>query len=70
MNRNLFSCVRFLPRSVLLVCTAAMEQESEFLTVTVNMLFVSMRKGWKGISEVLRIYHNVRINVTMCDIRS
>ena len=51
MNRNLFSCVRFLTRSVLLVCTDAVKQESLFLPLTVNMLFVSMRKGWKGYFE-------------------
>ena len=47
MNRNSFSCVRFLTRSVLLVCTDVMKQESLFLSLTVNMLFVSKRKGWK-----------------------
>ena len=47
MNRNLFTSVRFLIRSVLLLCTDAMKQESLFLPLTANMLFVPMRKGWK-----------------------
>ena len=52
MNRNLFSCRRFLttwPR-VLLVCNDlndAMTQHSLLLPLIANMLFVSMRKGWK-----------------------
>ena len=51
MNQNLVSCVWFLTRNVLLVCTDAMKQESLFLPLTVNMLFVSMRKGWKKYLE-------------------
>ena len=45
MNRNLFCGLRFLTRSVLLVGTDAMKQEILFLPLTVNMLFVSMKKG-------------------------
>ena len=47
MIRNLFSCIQFLSKSVLLVCSNTMKQESLFLPLTANMLFVSMRKGWK-----------------------
>ena len=47
MTRNLFSCVWFLTRGVFLVGIDAMEQESLFLPLIANMLFVSMGKGWK-----------------------
>ena len=46
---------------VLLVCTDAMKQASLFLPLTVNMLFVSMRKGWKRYFGDFADYHNVRI---------
>ena len=50
MNRNLFSCGRFLTSRVLLVCNDlndAMTQDSLLLPLIANMLFVSMRNGWK-----------------------
>ena len=39
MNRNLFRCVLFLARSVLLVCTDAMKKEIFFWPLIANMLF-------------------------------
>ena len=45
INRNVFSCVWFLTRSVLLVCTDAMKQERLFLPLIATLLLFSRRKG-------------------------
>ena len=62
MNRNLFSRVWFLTRSVWLVCIDVMKQESLFLPRTENVLFVSIKR----VKKVLRRFCSFLIIFESC----